>query len=500
MPLRQLQRPLLRTTIAAAAAAASTSWRPISVQLQHGSSSCCRYSSSATSSSTDASSQQKPPQPKKTLFEELFPDESKTGSSSSLRRTLNGSSKNHKDEDVEPEPLALPEEFQAYANDPDADVRSAYDNRALLVLSGAPKSLTESDFFRTQLGGPARHVEGWSSAGIHRIIPMRDPETLEPAGQYYIVFESGVAAAAWQEEVSTLWRLARARNWSRQLVTGDSGSFESRQLQRLLADAGKKPKKKKKDQKYALGKTDKHHSLAGYETLTHDEGEDGNDLESASVRNFTLIPQSQRYDIERPLYTRLDSLLHNGAPSLVERLMDKAGSRHLVLLVLEGGRLSIPTLRALIHEDGAERNLAWRVKGLDRDYSDSQRGGGGIMAFGKSSLKASEQAGPEESLLRQIKGAMGEEGGSKGGNRTGGAAAAPELALASLSRTARERQKLNHENRRWNRFIVPFLDEAEARRFVRHWHRRQLQLKMGHEDSDVKTWEESRTINASILW
>ncbi|KAK8080658.1 hypothetical protein PG997_008476 [Apiospora hydei] len=410
MPLRQLQRPLLRTTIAAAAA--STSWRPISVQLLHGSS-CRRYSSSTTSSSTDASSQQQTTQPKKTLFEELFPDESKTGPSS-LRRALNGSSKTHKDEDVEPEPLALPKEFQAYANDPDADVRAAYDNRALLVLSGAPKSLTESDFFRTQLGGPARHVEGWSSAGIHRIVPMRDPETLEPAGQYYIVFESGTAAVAWQEEVSTLWRLARARNWSRQLVTGDGGgSFESRQLQRLLADRGKTAKKKNKDQKHALGKTDKHHSLAGYESLTHDEGEDGNDLESASVRNFTLVPQSQRYDIERPVYTRLDSLLHNGAPSLVERLMDKAGTRHLVLLVLEGGRLSIPTLRALVHEDGAERNLAWRVKGLDRDYNDSQRGGGGIMAFGKSSLKASEQAGPEESLLRQINGAMGEEGEQK---------------------------------------------------------------------------------------
>ncbi|KAK8090910.1 hypothetical protein PG994_000415 [Apiospora phragmitis] len=468
MPLRQLQRPLLRTTIAAAA---STTWRPLSDQLLHGSS-CCRY---------------------KNPVRRAVPDGSKT---------------NNKDaEAAPPEPLAVPEDLQAYAQDVDDD--PGYDNRAILVLSGAPKSLVESDFYRAELGGPARHVEGWSSAGIHRIIPVRDPETLEPAGQYYVLFESGAAAAAWQQEVSTLWRLARARNWTRQLLTGDEGGSTGTPQQSLSRQNLRDQDLNLKQKLRALSKTDQQHSLAGYEDLLVDE--DGNevDLDAASIRHFTLIPQSQRYDIERPVYTRLDSLLNNGAPSLVERLMAKAGSRHLVLLVLEGGRLSVPTLRALIHEDGAERNLPWRVKGLDRDFdTDVPQNNGGIMAFGKSSLKASEQGGPEESVRQQIASVMGVERGT-GGTGAGeefdngrGLKAEPaaQLASESLSRTALERQKLKNENRRWNRFIVPFLDEAEARRFVRHWHRRQLQLRMGHEDSDVKTWEESRTINASILW
>ncbi|KAK8127502.1 hypothetical protein PG984_008610 [Apiospora sp. TS-2023a] len=499
MPLRQLQRPLLRTTIAAAA---STTWRPISVQLLHGSS-CCRYSSSTNSGAR--SSSQQPSQPKKTLFEELFPDESKAGARPSRSRTLNGNSPDK----AEPEPLPLSDDLLAFANDKDAaNAWPAFDDPVILVLGGAPKSLTESDFFRTQLGRPARHVEGWSSTGIHRVIPVRDSETLEPSGQYYILFESGAAAAAWQHEVSTLWRLARVRALTqRELTEGASGG--SGQRWHIMPD-NLDPKK------ILEGGKGWHGHLKRYKNLVFDNDnagkgngrgiEDDKDRDEAtSVRNFTLVPQSQRYDLERPLYSRLETFLSNGAPSLVERLMQRAGSRHLVLLVLEGGRLSVPTLRALIREDGAERNLPWRVKDLDRDYhSDSDKGGeGGIIAFGKSSLKASEEAGPQESLQQQVDRAMGEgeedqdyDGNSSEENSTDLAAED----LASLSRTARERRKLNSDTRRWNRFLVPLLDEAEARRFVRHWHRRQFQLNMGHEDSDVKAWEESRTVNASILW
>ncbi|KAK7927064.1 hypothetical protein PG985_004062 [Apiospora marii] len=501
MPLRQLQRPLLRTTIAAAAA--PTTWRPIAVQLLHGSS-CCRYSSNSTSSGAP-SSNQPPPQSKKTLFEELFPDEPKAATHPSRsKKGLNGSSSH---DEAEPEPLPLSDDLLAFANnDKDADAWPAFDDPAILVLGGAPKSLTESDFFRTQLGRPARHVEGWSSTGIHRVIPVRDSETLEPSGQYYILFESGAAAAAWQHEVSTLWRLARVRALSRRELT-EFGSGSSTQRWHNMPD-------RLNPKQILEGGKGWHGHLKRYKNLIIDDNgagrgpEDDQDRdEAASVRNFTLVPQSQRYDLERPLYSRLETFLSNGAPSLVERLMDRAGSRHLVLLVLEGGRLSVPTLRALIREDGVDRNLPWRVKGLDRDYhddSDSEKGQGGIMAFGKSALKASEQTGPRESLLEQAHRAMGEgeeerdyDYNDSNENSTDLLAAED---LASLSRTARERRKLRRETRRWNRFLVPFLDEAEARRFVRHWHRRQFQLNMGHEDSDVKTWEESRTVNASILW
>lgn len=509
MPLRQLQRPLLRTTIAAAAA--STTWRPISVQLLHGSS-CCRYSSS--SSSGAHSSSQQPSQPKKTLFEELFPDESKTAVRPSRKRKLNGSSSHN---EAEPEPLPLSDDLLAYANDgKDADAWPAFDDAAILVLGGAPNSLTESDFFRTQLGKPARHVEGWSSTGIHRVIPVRDSETLEPSGQYYILFESGAAAAAWQHEVSTLWRLARVRALTRRELTegGSGGASSTQQRWHKMPD--------NLDPKQILGEKKKgwHGHLKRYKNLVFDEDDptakdgrqDQDRDDAASVRNFTLVPQSQRYDLDRPLYSRLETFLSNGAPTLVERLMQRAGSRHLVLLVLEGGRLSVPTLRALVREDGAERNLPWRVKGLDHDCHHHNDSGdndappnGGIMAFGKSSLKASEEAGPQESLQQQVDRAMGEgeeerdyDIRSNDGNSADDLLAAEEL--ASLSRTARERRKLHSENRRWNRFLVPFLDEAEARRFVRHWHRRRFQLNMGHEDSDVKAWKESRTVNASILW
>lgn len=483
-------------------------------------SSCCRYSSSNSNSSSSSSGanarwgqtfkkssqQPSPPQTKKTLFEELFPDESNTAVRSSHRREFNGNKKRdgkavaseqqqqQDEEEQQPPPLSLPDDLRVYADgDPAAD-EYAYDNRAILVLSGAPKSLTESDFFRTQLGGPARHVEGWSSTGIHRVIPVRDTDTLEHAGQYYILFESGAAAAAWKHEIMTLWRLARARILIRQEVTGNSRPQSPPPFRN--DDNNNRGLIRKHSSR---GKTKKH--LPGLELYQDLLDDDGNlpDGDAASVRHFTLVPPSQRYDVERPVYTRAETFLDRGAPSLVEWLMQAAGSRHLVLLVLEGGRLSLPTLRAIIREDGVERNLPWRLKNLEGDASD---GNGGIMAFGKSSLKAADQAGPEDSLRQQLASAMGEGGGGRGGEgEVAWSATDPTAELAALSRTARERQRLsNNQYRRWNRFIVPFLDEAEARRFVRRWHRRQLQLKMGHEDSDVKAWEESRTINASILW
>ncbi|KAK8106281.1 hypothetical protein PG999_009640 [Apiospora kogelbergensis] len=512
MPLRQLQRPLLRTTIAAAAPFTTTTWPPTLAPLLRATNNRRRYSTSDSSGSGSSSGSNErwgrtifaevtKPQPhhlKKTLFEELFPAEAKAAVRSNNKGRFNGSTKDGKvgavpgrqQQQVEqqPPPLSLTDELRVYADiDPAAD-EYAYDNRAILVLSGAPKSLTESDFFRTQLGGPARHVEGWSSTGIHRIIPVRDVDTLEHSGQYYILFESGAAAAAWKIEVMTLWRLARAHTLMRQELTGITPPRPPSERPPPPQPSGdpRETRRRPRKKPWTLP------SLELYEDLLDDDGNlPEGDL--ASVRHFTLVPPSMRYDVERPVYSRVETFLDRGAPSLVEWLMRAAGTQHLVLLVLEGGRLSVPTLHAVIREDGVERNLPWRLKNPDGPD-------GGIMAFGKSSLKAADQAGPEDSLRQQLASAMGEGGEGRGEGEAAAAETDPAAELASLSRTARERQKLQNEYRRWNRFIVPFLDEAEARRFVRRWHRRQLQLKMGHEDSDVKAWEESRTINASILW
>lgn len=364
-------------------------------------------------------------QQKKPLFEELFPAEAKSAASASR----DGGSL---DLDAE---LDFLEAYAAGAAHHDRLRR--YDNSTVLALGGASKHLTEFDFLRLGFGR-ARHVEGWSSAGIAHVSPVRDPHTLEPLGQYSIVFESGAAAAAWRREVQRMWELARARATAR----ADDGIKSRNQV-------------KQEQRRFLAAQLDKNQD---------------------SVRQFTLVAPSQRWDLERPFYTRREQLLERGG-TVVEKLMRKAGTRSLVLVSIDGGKLSKCTLRAAIQDDGLQRNLPWRVKGIDS---------GGIMAFGKSMLQAPFDTNTVEDAIRQ--------------QADYTVPRADDNADQWERRKEMMNRELQNEHRRWDRFVVPFLDDDEARRFVRNWHRRQLTLRMGHEDSDVKEWVESRILNVSILW
>jgi hypothetical protein len=74
-----------------------------------------------------------------------------------------------------------------------------------------------------------------------------------------------------------------------------------------------------------------------------------------------------------------------------------------------------------------------------------------------------------------------------------------------------KKEKHADKYRIYPRFVVPFLDEAEARRFVRNWHRRELRLQMSEEEGDrsaffktnekqPRKWMETRVLNVSYLW
>lgn len=475
MLLRQLQRPLTRSPVATAAA---SSWRTFARPYSDGAGGkddgddggggigIGGGSGSGTGSDTNSGSSgahenlgpagegegegekksqprdptppsaQEPQPPggaqpqKKPLFEELFPAEARSAASAAR----DGGSGRRRRLDLDAE-LDFLEAYAAGARQHDRLRR--YDSSTVLALGGASKQLAESDFLRLGFGR-ARHVEGWSSAGIARVSPVRDPHTLEPRGEYSVVFESGAAAAAWRREVQRLWELARARATAR----ADDGAKSRNQA-------------KQEQRRFLAAQLDRNQD---------------------AVRQFTLVAPSQRWDLERPFYTRREQLLERGG-TVVEKLMRKAGTRSLVLISIDGGKLSKSTLRAAIHDDGIQRNLAWRVKGLDS---------GGIMAFGKSMLQAPLDASTVEDAARQ----QGDYAVPR----------ADDNADHWERRKEMMNRELQNEHRRWDRFVVPFLDDDEALRFVRNWHRRQLTLRMGHEDSDVKEWEENRTLNVSMLW
>lgn len=455
MLMPQLQRPLTRSLAAA--------WRPAHSRTL-AASSTRRHFSAAQAARPSTEQRGDAPAAKPSLFAELFPDEARqrdrSPNSSSRTEPRHGSDTAAQAHSslVKPPPRTLSPLPQSahplisYYEDSSHHPASASAQQCIVVLNAVSKYLTESDFYRVG-AGRAAHVEGWV-AGITKVTQARDPDTLEPLGRYYISFETAAAAAAWREEVKRLWRISREHTPGviRRRATKGTADFE------VLTPSAATPRA-------TSGRTRRDGGLAEMEMVRRE------------VEGFTLVSPGLPWDLETAKYTAEERAMEH-AGSLVEKLCRKAGTKFLVMVAVGGGRISSETLRTVIREDGLQRGLAWRVKNLEAKVDNEAWG---IKPFGKSGLKAQDRMSTEESLAEHGDGAVGGEQQKDRGVFV---------------------DKARDEARMYPRFLVPFLDEAEARRFVRNWHRRELTLKMGHQDADAenKEWEESRTLNVTILW
>ena len=317
----------------------------------------------------------------------------------------------------------------------------------MLILSGASKALLASDFVR--LGVKGKHVEGWVG-GILKVIQARDPDTLEPKGHYFILFDSHEAAAAYKDRVEYLWQLGKAH------VPGAHHARTHMRQQPL-------PR--------GLWRTEHREDVAQL------------------IRTFTLVPPSQRLHItqSRTSPAKITQMYLEGG--FVDQLAARAGSKFLVLLRLDGGRLSVQTLRRAIKDDGKRRHLPWRITDLDK----------GILPFGKSVLKAKYRVHVPEEDFTTNTGA--EEEGSNNEIMDEKDYSEVTGQDPSTLNAAQEAEESNKKYRRYPRFVIPFMDEAEAHRFVQNWHRRELKLRMGGSGRrNDPTWEETRIINATVLW
>ncbi|KAI1638516.1 hypothetical protein F4809DRAFT_599437 [Biscogniauxia mediterranea] len=507
MLLRQLlQQPLSRSVATAA------TWRPATSALLlplHRKITITTPAAATTSNSSSSSNRRSysssPPPDKDggdeekntpSLFEQLFPEEAKEQQKQS-RSAIDGGKTSTWLSQLFQEPPPAPtlqdlesnsqdnNTISAEHEDSEGHMNAALRAKSMLILTAASKYLLESDFLR--LGRKGKHVEGWV-AGIIKVIQARDPDTLEPLGHYFILFDHPSAARAYKEEVERLWRLGK------QHVPGAHHRKDSEKRQPLTPGAG----------------------------IMTERGEDVASL----IRSFTLIPPSQRYRLAlgRDGDLRAAERLDQGG-SFVDQLARRAGSRFLVLLSVDGGRISVDTLRRAIEDDGAERHLPWRVRG--HEDGDGAIADGVILPFGRSVVKARDQD-YEENLREQGERAGGigsdEEGAEGKGEGQGEDSSSPATAAdegggsssssSSTSSSSSSDDIVHREHdrkyRRYPRFIVPFEDAAEAHRFVRSWHRREVLLRMDHDNGMGRisgiiggltvTWEESRIINAAVMW
>lgn len=265
------------------------------------------------------------------LFDELFPEEaakSREGAQSSSQ-------------DTEEREARLPKEFEWAKSwpaaqvvktpsrngrthlqgryppaSPDVHTQKVNDETVVLILESASTTLTTTDFHRISPRGT--HIRNWLS-GITKVIPGRDPQTLEHLGYYYILFSSNAAARAYQDEVVR---------------------------RHILAN--------------------KHTPSAIDSPLAPPPGfiKDGEDLH-AVIESFTLIPASRpSINIRRvkkpypPATMRIIS--EGGVPALVARQKE---CQNLVLLHISNGSgytyVSEVDVRRWLSVDAKRRGLSW---------------------------------------------------------------------------------------------------------------------------------------------
>ncbi|CZS91954.1 uncharacterized protein RAG0_02515 [Rhynchosporium agropyri] len=191
--------------------------------------------------------------------------------------------------------------------------RTSKSTASVLVLSACSKNLEESDFYR--VGPKGNHIENWTS-GILKVIPARDNVTLEPIGQYYLLFSSLAAARLYLDKTQRLLELSKSSN------------YFSRPNVNLR---------------------------------------EGEDLEAVK-RNFTLVPAGGRLSLrllEPPHSKGVQWMIDAaGTASLVTR-QDK--SQHIVLFSTDRGHIKIGDLENAIMDDGKRRNLHWKLAGAAKE-------------------------------------------------------------------------------------------------------------------------------------
>ena len=238
------------------------------------------------------------------------------------------------------------------ASSSDPLVSRLRDTATVLVFTCASRTLALSDFIR--LSPQGEHIEGWTS-GIVRVIPGRNPATLERTNHYFLVFSTSAAAAGYAENISRMHALAR--KWTPQ----------------RLQDIGI--------------------PIPGIEIGKH-----GEDV-GALVRSYTLLPNTQQKvymrRLQKPYRPAMARVVETGAyHNVLAQEKDRPGE-NLVLFQLDEGLMSGRDLMKFIEADGRRRNLNWRLEG-NAEGDIKQYGGGGKNDASRSEEEWVDEEGRSE--------------------------------------------------------------------------------------------------------
>ena len=376
------------------------------------------------------------PQPQETisLYEELFPQEAANERAKKPTK------------DVEPQAMPRLRRLELQHEGPDETARpkeiaqtaltSAFrvDNAAILCLSAASDSLSESDFRRIAPKG--KHIKDWNGPGdILKVFPGRNPSTLTRNSQYFLVFSNPANARVYQHHILRLHRISKA--YTPTSIESPTPPQPRRRPTRL------NPAITRSDEAEGIPDLGLVHERAGHEQEdTH-----------AQLRDFALCPPSQPLRlkiIQAPFGTSIRKLMHDGGYGLITRGGPHGEDRtgRAVLFWIDGP--PSPNTRSVeqaIGADGIERGMPW---------------GAQVEVLEEKELLLQLQQGARHQREQEQEQNNEEE----------------EHELDEIE----EREFRNEMRGRVRRWILTFGEADQARRFARRWHRRVFPMLGGSEE------------------
>ncbi|CBX99742.1 predicted protein [Plenodomus lingam JN3] len=318
------------------------------------------------------------------------------------------------------------------------------ENITVLQLAYCSTELTESDFLRLIPKG--KHIEGWRREGeFFKVIPGRDPLSLERMPFYYLLFNNPEASLAYQNNVARLHKLSALHQPSSILsaIPAPKGFLE-----------------------------------------------DGEDI-SKATSSYNLAPSQHQLHLStimQPYNPALRALIERGGYHPIVPNVDEYG-QHIwkVLMHIEGYEPTPLDLFRSFTDD------AWR-HGMQLPLRTESVGS---IHRVRDIINLKTTNKPISSVQPR---AYGTTDHTKFAERTMFEDPAIQFGLAGIEEQNGTKELNQYVmNRVYNRWVIDFNDENAARRFAINWHRKVLPPVSSSKGAWEET-EELRMCNTEVLW
>ncbi|KAF1842563.1 uncharacterized protein K460DRAFT_370534, partial [Cucurbitaria berberidis CBS 394.84] len=381
---------------------------------------------------------------KKSLMEELFPEASSPRPQHSEKR------------DQYPKldlpyvtpttPLRVVEERKSLKEQVNESFQKSGEQTTVLQLAHCSTELTEADFLRVIPKG--KHIESWRREGeFDKIIPGRDPLSLERMPFYYILFRDPISALAYQKNASRLHKL-----------------------------------------------TALHQPSNIFSAIPPPKGflEDGEDLDKVTSL-YNLLPTQHPISlltIMQPYHSALRALIERGGYQPIMPNVDETGNRiWKVLMRIEGHEPSRTDLFKILRRVAYMHGMPLTLRNESSTSIHRLRD----LVNLKTATTPLSSIGPRAygSFDRDIEKTRASVDFEDPGIQV-------LMASAGEDSTAQEVHQMVM-NRVYNRWVLDFSDENAARRFALTWHRRALPDWEGGKTEGMDV-DEVRMCNTEVLW